>query len=151
MLRCVPDEAEPPRKVYGFKDREFHRDNTPPTASRPPPPTVQELARMAGPVTRSTPRPTTAPKAGDPNDVYAILQQNRQAEQHRGADQLELKPVKSRRARDYWLLLILAEAGLGLTAYLGRGNPFVLTGAVAAMGFVALGLTWIMWQVMGRY
>src|SRR5690606_38609477 len=27
----VPDEPDPPRKVYGFKEREFKRDNAPAT------------------------------------------------------------------------------------------------------------------------
>ena len=40
---------------------------------------------------------------------------------------------------------------LGVLAYTGRGNAFVLACSVAAMGAIAFGLTWVMWQVMNKY
>lgn len=145
----MPDEPDPPRKNYGFKEREFKRDNAPASAA-PPPPTAKELAMMSGPVT-ATPKSATGQRAEDPNDVYAVLQENRRSAREHGLNEVEVKAVKSRRTRDYWLLLLSAELALGVTAYLGRGNPFILACAVGGMGLVALGLTWIMWQVMNKY
>jgi hypothetical protein len=146
----VPDEADPPRKNYGFKDREFKRDNALQSAE-PPPPTAKELAMMAGPAAKHGKALTGAQKVDDPNDVYAVLQANRAVEKQHGLDEFEIKRIKSRRKRDYWLLLITSEVALGALAYAGRGNAFVLACSVAAMGLIALGLTWIMWQVMSKY
>ncbi len=144
----MPDEADPPRKNYDFKERAFKRDNVP-ASDAPPVPTAKELAMMAGPVTRSS--QGGAAKADDPNDVYAVLQQNRAAAKKHGLNEVEILQIKSRRKREYWLLLLAIEAGLAVVAVVGRGNPFVLACSVAAMGFIALGLTWIMWQVMNKY
>jgi hypothetical protein len=147
----VPDEADPPRKNYGFKDREFKRDNAL-SSAEPPPPTAKELAMMSGPVAKKADLPSVAlAKEGDPNDVYALLQQNRAVEKQHHLDEFEIKKIKNRRRRDYWLLLFTIESTLGVVAYVGRGNPFVFACSIAAMGFLALGLTWIMWQVMSKY
>jgi len=146
----VPDEADPPRKNYGFKDREFKRDNVlKPTEA--PMPTAKELAIMAGPVAKHGQAAAGRAKAEDPNDVYAVLQANRTVEKKHGLDEFELKQIKNRRKRDYWLLLISCEVALGALAYTGRGNAFVLACSVAGMGLIAFGLTWIMWQVMNKY
>jgi hypothetical protein len=144
----VPDEADPPRKNYGFKDREFKRDNALKSAE-PPMPTAKELAMMAGPVAKHG-KAAGAEKKDDPNDVYAVLQGNRTMETKHGLNEVEIQQLKSRK-RDYWLIILTVEPCLGLVAYLGRGNPFVLACSVAGMGFLALGFTWIMWQVMSKY
>ena len=47
LLPPVPDEPDPPRKVYSFKEREFKRDNAP-VSETPPAPTAKELAKLAG-------------------------------------------------------------------------------------------------------
>ncbi len=157
----MPDEADPPRKHYGFKEREFKRDNAL-TSAEPPPPTAKELAIMSGHKIPPASRPAAGTakegppsialaKEGDPNDVYAVLQANRAVEQNGGLNEVEIKEQKSRRKRDYWLILISSEVVLGTLAVLGRGNPFVLACSIAAMGLVAFGLTWIMWQVMNKY
>ena len=142
------EPPDPPRKNYDFKERAFKRDNVP-AADAPPVPTAKELAMMAGPVTRSS--QGGAAKADDPNDVYAVLQRNRAVEKKLGLNEVELQQIKSRRKRDYWLLLLASEAGLAVVAVVGRSNVFVLACSVAAMGLVAFGLTWIMWQVMNKY
>lgn len=146
----MPDEADPPRKNYGFKDREFQRDN--PLASEAAPmPTAKELAMMAGPVARHGQAAVGKTKPDDPNDVYAVLEGNRGVEKKHGLDAVEIQQIKNRRKRDYWLIMLTVEPCLGVIAYVGRGNPFVLACSVAAMGFLALGFTWIMWQVMNKY
>jgi hypothetical protein len=148
--RAMPDEADPPRKNYGFKEREFKRDNAPKSAE-PPMPTAKELAIMAGPVAKHGQAARGSMNQDDPNDVYAILKANRAVEQKGGLNEVEIREIKSRRKRDYWLLLISSEVVLGVVAVLGRSNPFVLACSVAGMGLVAFGLTWIMWQVMNKY
>ena len=105
---------------------------------------------MAGPAVPTAKR-TTAPKPGDPNDVHALLAQNRAVESKLGLDQVEIRKVKSRRTRDYWLLLGLSELLLGLITWQGRGNPVVFVSALAGMILVGVSITWIMWQIMDRY
>jgi len=146
----VPDEPDPPRKNYGFKDRDFKRENAP-ASEAPPMPTARELAIMSGHKVPSAPKAPGGPKPGDPNDVYAILQANRAVEKDLGLNEVEIKRLKSRRKRDYWLILLASETGLGGLAFLGRGNPFVLACSVAGMALIAFGLTWVMWQVMNKY
>ena len=147
----MPDESDPPRKNYGFKDREFKRDNRRST-SVPPMPTAADLAKLAGgPVVSGAPKNT--PKAGDPNDVHAILAQNRAAEQKFGGDEIEVKKVSSRRQRDYWLVFLTSEIVCGGVVVLGvkQANPFFLVFGLAGMVLVGLAVTWIMWQLMDRY
>ena len=144
----MPDEADPPRKNYGFREREFQRDNVLKPGA-PSQPTARELAMMSGPVVRS--KTDGAAKAGDPNDVYVVLGENRAVEKKLGLNEVEIREIKSRRKRDYWLLLISSELMLGTLAVAGRDNPIVFVSAVAGMGLVASGLTWLMWHVMGKY
>jgi hypothetical protein len=143
------DVPDPPRKNYDFKEREFKRDNAP-AAGQPPMPTARELAMMAGPAA-PTAKSTNTPKAGDPNDVFALLQHNRRLENRLGLDQVEIRKIKSRRQRDFWLLLLPCEALLGTITYLGRDNPVTFVCGLAGMVMVGVSLTWIMWQIMDRY
>jgi hypothetical protein len=115
------EPTDPPRKNYGLKPREFDRLNA----------------------------PGKAPEKSIGHDVYAMLQQNRAAEQR--AEIIEIKEVKSRRKRDYWLLLVPGTGSLALVAWLGRGNPYVLVFACSGIALLSLGLTWIMWFVMDDY
>jgi hypothetical protein len=145
------DSDDPPRKNYDFKERAFKRDN-PRASEAPPVPTAKELAIMAGHKAAPPAKPDrTAAKAGDPNDIYAVLEQNRVVEQNMGRDVVEIKKKKSRRKRDYWLVLIggnLLTAGL---VALGRFNPISLIYGVAGVVVFSIGLTWIMWFVVDDY
>ncbi len=142
-----PDD--PPPKTYGFKEREFKRDNARPSEAAPMP-TAKDLAKMAGPVTRS-PTGATGPKAGDPNDVYNALLKNRAIEQAHGLDQIEIRKIKRRRLRDYCIIMVPTEVLLGTVTYLGRGNPMVFVCGLAGMVMLGITITWIMWQLMDRY
>jgi len=144
----VPDETEPPRKQYAFKEREFQRDERPASESRPPV-TVQGLTQLAGPVTRSGPVPTTSPKAGDPNDVFATLQKNRAAEMNSGGDEIEIKKISSRRKKDYWLMLVGGNVVIVGGSFFVGGIALVF--GLAGVIIYSLGLTWVMWQVMSKY
>jgi hypothetical protein len=142
------EPPDPPPKTYGFKEREFKRDNA--TGSADAPPTAQELAKMAGPVVKS-PKGATGPKAGDPNDVYAALQKNRALEKQLRGDQIEIREIKSKRKRDYWLLLGAGNLViLGIVAVLGLNVMTISFGCVGVLVY-STSLTWIMWQIMGRY
>ena len=142
-----PDD--PPPKTYGFKEREFKRDNARPSEAAPMP-TAQDLAKMAGPVIRS-PKGATGPKAGDPNDVFNALQKNREIEQAHGLDQFEIRKIKRRRMRDYLIIMVPTQVLLGTITFLGRGNPMVFVCGLAAMVMLGVTITWIMWQLMDRY
>ncbi len=84
-------------------------------------------------------------------DIPALLPQNRAVEKQAGLDAIEFRVVKSRRQRDYWLLLIagnLVTAGL---AALGGFNPIALIHGLAAAVIFSLGLTWIRWSIVDDY
>ena len=143
------EDADSPPKKYEFKERSFKRDNAP-SSAHPPMPTAKELAIMAGPVTRTTPK-TTGAKPGDPNDVHVVLQDNLAKERQAGLDQVEIREVKSRRRRDYWLIMIASESVMGTVTVLGRDNPMTFVCGLAAMVLIGVSITWIMWQIMDRY
>jgi hypothetical protein len=144
-----PDD--PPRKVYGFKEREFKRDNAPSSAA-PPPPTAKELAMMAGaPTTDPRQRAAPAAKRDDPNDVYAVLQQNRQSAAKHGLNEVEIKEIKSRRKRDFWLILVGGNLAIISAVILTNINVVTVIFGLAGLIIFSLSLSWIMWQVMDRY
>ena len=145
----MPDETDPPRKQYGFKEREFKRDERP-VSETGAAPTAQELAKMAGPVARSKPVGGAA-KAGDPNDVYTALQKNRAAEVKTGQDVIEIQRRKNRRRRDFWLIFIPVELFFAFLAVVGQNNPLQFVCAIAGMVIVGLTLPWVMFQLMNRY
>jgi predicted phage tail protein len=123
MVHAMEPE-DPPRKIYTTKPREFERVNAPPGSK----------------VGKST-----------EHDVYAILQQNRSVERKAGLNEVEIRPVRSRRKRDYWLLLVPGNALFGLVGWIARDNVVVLVSAGAGMVVFSLGLTWVMWFVMNDY
>jgi N-acetyl-alpha-D-glucosaminyl L-malate synthase BshA len=106
------EPSDPAPKTYGFKEREFKRDNVR-SAADAPLPTAKEMAIMAGPVTAS-PKGATGPKAGDPNDVYTALQQESCATERRplALSEVEIHEGQSaERKRDYCLLHRGGNAG----------------------------------------
>jgi len=127
----MPDEADPPRKYYGFKEASFERLNP----SRP----------------AATPAGKSPTQPADPNDVFTILKRNQAVADRAGLNEVESRKVSSRRARDYWFILLASEAFFGAFALIGRGNAIVFVCAISGMALVAIGITWIMWQVMGKY
>ena len=142
-----PDD--PPRKNYGFKDRQFQRDNVRASTDAPMP-TAKELAIMAGPPKPGAKGPT-GPKATDPNDVFAVLEENRATERRLGKDEIVVKKLKSKRRRDYLLLLVLGNLLIVALVALGGFNPISMIFGLAGIIMLSLGATWIMWFVMDRY
>lgn len=142
-----PDD--PPPKAYGFKERAFQRDNAPASAA-PPMPTAKELAMMAGPAGPS-PQGATGAKPGDPNDVFIHLQRNRAIEKQAGADKMEIREVKSRRKRDFWLLLVGGNLAIVAGVAFGGFNVISVIFGLAGLIIFSLGASWVMWQVMDKY
>jgi hypothetical protein len=114
-----------------------------------PPPRKFELKRPT--FERLNAPPGTQP-ASAAHDVYAIRHELREREKASGLDALAPAPPRvSRRKRDYWLLMAAGNAGLLSLLLLGRGNVVVLVFALAGSIIFSLGVTWVMWQIMGDY
>lgn len=131
----MADEPDPPRKYYRLTEPTFERVN-PPVAAAPMPP-----AAAAAPLGATGVAPVNRP-----NEVHALLALNRDRERAAGGFDVSVRPKrKSRRRRDYFVVLILGNA---LLVGAIRLQP-VFGGA----GFVLfnIGLTWIMWVVMDDY
>jgi len=133
QIRPVPNESDPPRKHYGFKPKEFERVNAP----RP--------ERGAEPA-------TPAPLA---NDVFALQRDLRAREIAAGMDTLKppARPVRSRRKRDYWLLMLATNGVLGPLALWGyrTQNAALFVSCVAGLALVNVALAWVMWVLMRDY
>lgn len=121
----MPDEAGPPRKVYGLKPKEFERVNT------------------------AEPGPA-APRA---NDVFAIQREQREREIASGMDELKPndRPQSKRRRRDYWLLLLGGNLALIAAALLAGLNVVTAVYVFSGVVLYSIALTWIMWFVMDDY
>lgn len=151
-LCFMPDESDPPRKVYGFKERAFKRDNAPASAGTPTP-TAKELAMLSTATApdRSRAQASATPKEADPNDVFAILRANRAVEDQAGLSDIEIREIKSRRKRDYWLLLIGGNLAIIGIVFLSGFNVISAVFGLAGLVLFSLSVTWIMWQVMNKY
>ena len=117
------ESPDPPRKNYRLKSREFENLNSPDKAQE-----------------KST-----------EHDVFAMLQQNRTVERAIGKDEFEIKGVKSRRKRDYWLLLIGGNLAIIGLVGLFQLNPVTVVFGFAGVIILTVSLTWIMWFVMDDY
>lgn len=154
---AMPDDPDPPRKFYGFKDREFERANPPPPPlpiSGPPPADsgpvepdsgridVRTLAREASaglrPLGQHRPR-------NRPNEVHAILRENLDRANEAGLNAVNPGPRRSRRKRDYLVTMILANA------LLVAGTFIMPVFGIAGLIVFNLGYTWIVWVVMDDY
>lgn len=159
------DDADPPRKFYGFKAPEFDRLNPPPVA--PPPAStdvspdpgipaasaapidVKEIFRQAS---ARDPEPLTREHRVEQTEVHGILRENLERANAAGLNRVDVSKRPSRRKRDYWTLLILGNAIFITVALLsGPGNPIMFVYAIAGIGAFSAGLTWIMWHIMDDY
>ncbi len=105
-------------------------------ANRPPPP-------AAG---------SPAPPATTPNQIFEILQLNREHEMRAGLHQLSVQPPRSNRRRfDYWILMAVGNGFFGSTLCLGWSNAPVMVYSISGMVIFTAGVTWVMYGVMDRY
>jgi hypothetical protein len=160
----MSDEAPPPRKIYGFKPREFERANDAPHAPPPPVPSadpgiatdtsgridVRDLARLAA--AKSAPL-AQKNRAAPANEVHAMLNENLARANAAGLNQVALPPKRlSRRKRDYWLIMLAGNGGLLTVFALFIGfNLYSTMFALFGLTFFSCGVTWIMWHVMDDY
>lgn len=158
----MPDESDPPRKFYGLKPREFETVNAMPRqptdepgAEKPVPELsgridVNDLIRTANAGGSGLP-PRAAPAAQ--NDVHIMLRDNLARAESAGLNQLAPKPPRrSRRKRDYWILMAIVCAGFGaIILKSGPREPVTFLFALAGLVVGTVGLTWILWFVMDDY
>ena len=155
----MPDEPDPPRKFYQLKPREFERVNEPPGAFVPQahkaepdqpsrPVEIGELYRQA-----QTPGPLLAKThAVTSNEVHTILRDNLTRANAAGLNELKPQPKRrSRRTRDYFLVLIALNAFFAFAAFGPYANAITLAYGIAGMIFTTLGLTWVMFFIMDDY
>lgn len=159
----MPDDPDPPRRFYGLKAKEFEAVNSLPRSPGENPPTtgpgsspapterieVSDLIRSANVAGPTLPAPTAAA----PNDVHRILRDNLSRANAAGLNQLESKPPrKSRRQRDYWILMAGAGAVFGtIIVRSGPQAPVPFLFALAGLVVSTIGLTWVLWFVMDDY
>ena len=86
-----------------------------------------------------------------PNDVYGVLQTNRAVEQKHGLNEVEIKRIKSRRKRDFLILIIGGNLAIVGAVALGGFNLVSVIFGLSGLIVFSLGVTWIMWQVMNKY
>jgi hypothetical protein len=95
--------------------------------------------------------PSTAP-APAPTDVYQVLRDNLAREN--AAEMNAVKPVpkrRSRRKRDFWLMLVLGNLTIAATVYFTRGNTIAVLIGLAGVLCLSVALTWVMWFVLDDY
>jgi hypothetical protein len=145
------DEPDPPRKFYRLKAPEFESVNAPTNAApRDATPTnVQGHLRAANiPPDVSS----SAPAAQPANDVQALLRDQAARVRAAGGDAIVPSPRRrSRRARDFWLLLLTANGFFAFAAFGPYRNAMTFTYGVAGMIFTTIALVWVMWFVMDDY
>ena len=148
----MPDETDPPRKFYRLKAPEFESVNAPTDAAPldATPTSVQGLLRAANvPPKASSSVPAAAPSA---NDVQDLLRDQAVRMRAAGVDALAPKPRRrSRRARDFWLLLLTANGFFAFAAFGPYRNAMTFAYGIAGMIFTTISLVWVMWFVMDDY
>lgn len=143
----MPEEQDPPRKFYELKEPEFESVN----ARSDHLPTIDVREHFKSSSLSGVPVPKPAPET---NDVHAMLQQNVARATNAGLNELAEKPPRrSRRARDYWFLMISGNALLILlfVGAVASRNAFLMAFSAGGIGLLSAGLTWVMWFVMDDY
>jgi hypothetical protein len=151
-------QDEPPRKIYGFKPREFDRANpappaapTDPAAPAPDPGIpaadsgkidVNELIRAGA----GTGRQLGSNKvANRENEIHGILRENLQRDIAAGHYDLGVldDSKRRRRIRNYWLSLVAVNVPLGSFAYwIGHSAAIPFVCAIAGMAMFTARQTW---------
>jgi len=115
------DEPDPPRVHYSFKAKDHPRLSEKDKAEHPAPIEVKE-----------------------------ILRENIAAEEARLAARPAPAAWKSRRTRDYLLLLIIPNAVFAAIMYFLPRHELTPVFGFSLMALYTLGITWLMWVVMDR-
>lgn len=158
----MPDDPDPPRKIYQLKPATFERLN--PGPSEPgsePPPSPAAASAASGPIdVRDLARQAAAgapllghnQPANRPNDVHRMLRENLDQASGAGLNEVAPRPRKpSRRKRDYWVLLVTVNLFFLFWAIGPFANPISLIYAVAGSILFTCGFTWVMFGVVDDY
>ena len=158
----MQDEPDPPRKVYGFKSREFDRANAPrpeaPSAADAPAPdpgipaadpgkiNVHDLIRAGA---------GTGPQLGNnavvnrANEVHDMLRANHQHDVATGHYDLGVldDSKRRRRIRNYWIAIVVIDVPLAAFAlWVGHDNPGAAMPFVCSIAAIALITSYLTWQ-----
>ncbi len=159
------DDSDPPRKFYAFKPTEFERaneaprDSIPAVDSQPAPDPgvtpahrgridVRELARIA---LGGRPALGHNAVANRPNEVHGILRDNLARDNAAGLYNVSLRQRRSRRLRDYLIVVAVLNAPIGVVAWLSRGEQIVLVLLLSGFVFFNLRFAWHVWAIMDDY
>lgn len=111
---------------------------------------VRAMARQAtaqGPLLRTNPS-----AVHPPNEMQAVLRENvAQANAH-GLNDVVLPPKrKSRRKRDYFLLLIPVDVFFAWMAFGPSANAITFAYGIGGLALYTTGLTWVYWFIIDDY
>ena len=159
----MADDSDPPRVYYQLKPREFERVNAP-AASSPPADPSAALVPAPDPSAKievrnlfaqaAVPGPVLAQgeKVGVKNEVHGILKENLNIANAAGLNELAPKPKRrSRRTRDFFLVVVPLDAFFGFAAFGPYANPISMIYGIAGMIFATVGIGWVMFFVMDDY
>jgi hypothetical protein len=185
----MPDESDPQRKFYQLKPTDFERVNAPRPPASDQPTTPDAGPASARPEARIDVRELTRQAMGTApllgvnapvnraNEVHDMLRGNLAVEDAAGLNELSPMPRKrSRRRRDFWVLVIGTNAlialvysaqmfmgfqvmclAAGMPAEFGNLVRFAITNpanyilAVAGMVFFTVAWWWLLYGVMDDY
>ena len=153
-------DDDPPRQYYQLKPREFEAVNRPvsqtPAAADGAQPQANERIDVRDHYQQAkTPGPllaTARAAAARKNDIHVILEDNLAHANAAGLNTLSPKPKRrSRRTRDYFLVMIPLTAFFAYAAFGPYSNVMLMAYGVAGIILSTLGLGWIMFGVMDDY
>ena len=151
MLTAMPDDApDPPRKFYQLKQKEFEIVNAPSgaAAADSTPTHVRGHLRAAN---NAPLKPAATPPPRE-NEVHALLRDNLARANAAGLNDLAPPPKRrSRRKRDYFLLLVPVDAFFAYMAFGPGANAATFAYGLGGIALYTCGLTWVMWFVMDDY
>jgi predicted phage tail protein len=112
------------------------------------PPPVKHTLTSAKFEALNAPTAATPP----PVDVHQVLRDNLARENAAGMNAVKpVPPRRSRRKRDYWLVLIFGNLAIAATVHLAGGNVVTVVYGFSGIILLSSGLTWVMWFVMDDY
>ena len=155
----MSDELDPPRKVYGFKPREFERANAPrpdaPESANAPLPDPGIVAAPDGKIDLHEliragaghgPQLGSNAVVNRTNEVHDMLQANFRRDRADGHYDLGVfdDSKRRRRIRNYWLALAAVDLPLG--AYAAWFGPAGAIPFVCAIAGIAMFTAWLTWE-----
>ena len=152
------DEPEPPRKIYGFKPKEFERANaTPPAESTDAPPLLPDPGIPVADAGKINVHDLIRAGAGHgpqlgnnavvnrDNEVHDMLRDNLKHDVAAGHYDLGVldDSKRRRRVRNYWIALVLFDTPFALFAFwIGHDAAIPFVCSIAAIAMFTSYITW---------